>query len=79
MIEDDFLKRISVHHNTLASPLPTAKGGLALSLSVKTLLKQWLDAKLDEIRAADSVEETQQLIDALPPQIAECISVKSKN
>lgn len=77
MIDDDFLEQILGQQKHFASPTPTAQGGVVMALSAKTLLRQWLDAKLDEIRAAESLEEAQRLIDALPPAIAKCIKVKT--
>ena len=49
-----------------SKPIPTPSGGLVLRLTAKSLIRDWLQSKVDEINRAETDEEQQALIEKLP-------------
>lgn len=76
MIDDGFLEQLVGPHANFAQPFPSPDDGVALMLTARSVSRHSLNSKLDEIRAAESVEEAQQVIDLLPPDIAKHIKIK---
>jgi hypothetical protein len=55
-------------------PQPVPNGGVVLTLSARKVIHGYLQAKVDEINAAEG-DEQQRLIDALPPMFCDALKI----
>lgn len=57
----------------LSEPIPTPGGSLVLKLTLDSLIRDWLQSKVDEINHAETYEEQQALIEIFPPIFREAL------